>query len=282
MIFIDIDDLEVSADWLERASDALADVAAAQETERSKIINKYQSIWKELKDPLRDLSYKKCWYCESKDNRSDNAVDHFRPKGNVKDVDPPHHGYWWLAFNWRNYRFSCTYCNSIRKSAGDESGGKQDYFPLVDEDHRARRREESIGDEIPALLDPTSLSDVQLLAFTDDGSAATITDQEQTWDYKRAKVSIKRYHLDHPDIRERRGALMKRTREKLEKAQEHLKRYQKNNTDAYAKSNYDSLLCDLYRAARRNSEFSAAARYTIAGMSETNEVAKKLLEKGFG
>ena len=282
MIYIDIEDLDVPDQWLEKAKAARAEVAAARESERSKIINKHQNLWKDLKDALRALSYKKCWYCESKDNRSDNAVDHFRPKGNVKDADPPHRGYWWLAFDWRNYRFACTYCNSIRKGAGGESGGKQDYFPLVDEAARARSEDQSINDEIPGLLDPVSPFDVQLLAFADDGNATTVTDQEDSWDFKRAKVSIRRYHLDHVDILERRAALMKEVRNKLKAAQRHLVRYQRDRTDAYAKSNYESMLCDVYRAARKRSEFSAAVRYTIAGMSETNEVAKSLLQRGFG
>ena len=281
MNFIDIEDLDVSKEWLQKADDALAKVTTAKGSERSAVISKYQNLWKELKEPLRELSYKKCWYCESKDNRSDNAVDHFRPKGNVKDSNPPHHGYWWLAFDWRNYRFSCTYCNSIRKSAGGKSGGKHDYFPLVDETTRAHCKEESTDEEIPELLDPTSPFDVQLLAFNDDGKTATVTDQESSWDFKRAKESIKRYHLDHVDIMERRADLMKEIRGRLKEAQKHLKRFQKNRTDAYAKSNYESLLRSVYRAARKRSEFSAAVRFSIAGMSETNEVAKKLLERGF-
>ena len=105
MIFIDIDELErqLPEGWTGRAEAALQAVSdAAPGKDRSKALGDHQQVWKELKGPLQALSHNKCWYCESKNLRSDNAVDHFRPKGNVRNVVPPHDGYWWLAFDWKN------------------------------------------------------------------------------------------------------------------------------------------------------------------------------------
>src|SRR5215470_5179753 len=100
-------ELQLDAAWISDAADAKKAVRDAAPNQRSEVINAHQSVWKDLKEKLRTLSHGKCWYCESIDPRSDNAVDHYRPKGNVRGATPPHEGYWWLAFEWSNYRFSC-------------------------------------------------------------------------------------------------------------------------------------------------------------------------------
>src|SRR4051812_48374124 len=115
--------------WAARAKQAEEAVEAAQPAVRSAAVNARSAIWRDLKDTLKQVSHNKCWYCESIDIRSDNAVDHFRPKAAVAD-SPAHEGYWWLAFKWENYRFCCTYCNSRRLDDRGNVGGKADRFPL--------------------------------------------------------------------------------------------------------------------------------------------------------
>jgi len=126
MRYIAIGNLSPGPAWIKAANNAASAVRKAKPEDRSKVINDHSHVWGLFKGALRTLSHGKCWYCEAIDARSDNAVDHYRPKGNVRGATPRHEGYWWLAFEWSNYRFSCTYCNSIRKSAG-KTGGKQDY-----------------------------------------------------------------------------------------------------------------------------------------------------------
>ena len=171
-------------DWDERVAEAKAyvegEVAEARaravaagkspsETEeialeaRHKAINAKSDVWHAAKDALRLASHGKCWYCESRQDRSDMPVDHFRPKNRVLEA-PGHPGYWWLAFDWRNYRYSCTYCNSKRRDIeGGTEGGKRDHFPVIpppphawcDTDPQDRAK----------LLDPTDDSDTKLLTF---------------------------------------------------------------------------------------------------------------------
>src|SRR5690606_29373654 len=92
---------------------------------RSEAINKKSAVWGGAKEALEKLMHGKCWYCEANEVRHDRAVDHFRPKNEVKDhvtdkiLDHP--GYWWLAFEPDNFRYSCQYCNEIRKDT--EGGG---------------------------------------------------------------------------------------------------------------------------------------------------------------
>src|SRR5882724_5509637 len=105
---------------------------------RHQAINKKSSVWRAAEEALRLASYNKCWYCESLQERSDKPVDHFRPKNNVIEAKG-HPGYWWLAFDWKNYRYSCTYCNSKRRDVdGGTEGGKQDHFPILPPPQHAR------------------------------------------------------------------------------------------------------------------------------------------------
>ena len=132
--------------WLQRAQRATQAVASGAAP------NDYDHIWRELKDGLAELLHDKCWYCESPITRSDNAVDHFRPKNCVSDAINQHDGYKWLAFDRFNFRYACTYCNS-RRLGVNTAGGKADRFPLIDETSRVYS-EGPIDQEYPMLLDP--------------------------------------------------------------------------------------------------------------------------------
>lgn len=275
MRYIPIQKLRCDPAWIQEASNAALAVRRAKAKDRSKVIDKYSHVWGRFKNALRDLSYGKCWYCESIDPRSDNAVDHYRPKGNVKDATPPHGGYWWLAFEWKNYRFSCTYCNSIRKSA-ETAGGKQDYFPLWDESARARSAKDDLEDELPLLLDPTKVSDVGLLAFAEDGSVGPAVSPDQKREYKGAEESRKRYHLTHPDIVERRILRLQEVRRWVEEADQYLARYVKRK-EAFILHAAENRLKDVMDSVAPESPYSIAVKHLLAGMVNST-TAKKVLQ----
>jgi len=72
-----------------------------------KIIEQNSGLWRELQDWLCEKSYGKCWYTEARDSISYWHVDHYRPKAKIKDLNNVEYdGYWWLAFNWKNYRLA--------------------------------------------------------------------------------------------------------------------------------------------------------------------------------
>jgi len=176
--------------WLERAA------AAKIAVENGANPDDYARIWRELKDGLANLFNDKCWYCEVSVPRSDNAVDHFRPKGRVRDAENEHRGYRWLAFEQSNFRYACTFCNSRRKDIeGDTAGGKADRFPLLDE---ARRVYEpgAVTGERPILVDPCEVGDWRLLGCRKENgkpcATSDIPEQRQ-----RADISIEIYHLHH-------------------------------------------------------------------------------------
>ena len=104
---------------------------------------------KTVKKALLRAQYEKCCYCESKFlANSPGDVEHYRPKGAVKQTDGQrveHPGYYWLAYEWNNLLVSCADCNRSYK---------KDLFPLKNPDARARSHHDKIDDERPLFVNP--------------------------------------------------------------------------------------------------------------------------------
>ena len=102
-----------------------------------------------IKRKLLETQHKKCCYCETKVLASGHgAVEHFRPKGSVRQdsnsiVEKP--GYYWLGYTWSNLLVSCSQCNTSHKKV---------LFPLHNPGRRARNHHDTIEDEEPMLVDP--------------------------------------------------------------------------------------------------------------------------------
>ncbi|MCY9658161.1 hypothetical protein P5G65_04660 [Paenibacillus chondroitinus] len=200
MIYININNISLPQNWEERAGRARENVAACiNASTRSIEIDRNARIWRELKGILKIHSRNKCWYCESVQGRSDTDVDHFRPKNAVHEVED-HEGYWWLAFDWKNYRHSCSFCNQPR-----EGHGKRTHFPLMDENFRAKSQLDDISLEKPKLLDPVNIEDPKLLNYLETGEIVPSYDESESQEkYERAAVSIEIYNLKQEFLRERR------------------------------------------------------------------------------
>ena len=86
-----------------------------------------------------------CGYCGADVSENATDVEHFRPKSNVAE-NPGHGGYWWLAYDFRNYILSCTACNQKRKG---------DRYPVTDGGaHVGFADRNSLHQEPRVLLDP--------------------------------------------------------------------------------------------------------------------------------
>lgn len=208
MRYIDVNEVVLPDGWAERAEEARAAVEGFDAADRPAEINGRSSVWGALKQRLANLTtHEKCWYCETPRVRDDYAVDHYRPKSAKNNDD--HDGYWWLAFDHHNFRFSCKYCNEIRRDREtDQTGGKGSAFPLLEGGVRARTPEDSLNDERCILLDPTCNGDPELLGFAEDGTALPQADPElEPDDYIRADESIPLLNLNHSWLRKRRAVL---------------------------------------------------------------------------
>lgn len=221
MIHIRVRPEEISHDWLEKAANLTAQLIAcvddgedvSQEIrktaiqKRREIVDKNQPVWKDLKEVLMKWSHNKCWYSEVRDVGSDFHVDHFRPKGSVKNPgEEEREGYWWLAFDWRNYRIAAAWCNSPHKAEEGPAKGKQNQFPLSNKCVPARCPEE-VALEEPALLDPTNEFDVLLIDFDETGLPQPVM---EGWNQHRVLTTRRVLHLDAPRMVEARQEVWRR------------------------------------------------------------------------
>lgn len=203
------DDIEenLTQEWRNRASVALEQINDANsQAERKAILNNAASrkIWRDYYRCLPNRLKKKCWYCEAEEIRSDMPVDHFRPKGKVED-DNQHDGYWWLAYDWKNYRCACTYCNS-RRNFEETEGGKACKFPLVDPNTRAYSADDDILQETPEILDPFDPDDWMSLWFDGDGLPVAIPHCREA-QKKKVENSIDMFHLHETRITRKRNRI---------------------------------------------------------------------------
>lgn len=102
-----------------------------------------------VRDTLEGVQKNKCCYCETKSTRSNNDVEHFRPKAayssDYKGVSK-YPGYFWLAYDWDNLFLACQVCNQIFKN---------DFFPIVNESKRAQLNHFIIDDEVSLFIHPS-------------------------------------------------------------------------------------------------------------------------------
>lgn len=183
---IDANDPDVKA-WFIKARRRLNTLSnKTSHAERSKYLAR-ANIWSDFKPILIKYYGDKCWYSECCLEGAFGDIDHFRPKNKSTDEYGKTilgDGYWWLAYDYLNYRLSCEKCN---RSFG--SGGKNDMFPLKEGTSPATRGNKN---DIPILLDPCVCSDVNLIGFNESGEIVAITQNE--YDKRRIDISKKIYN----------------------------------------------------------------------------------------
>nr|CAA6800108.1 MAG: Unknown protein [uncultured Thiotrichaceae bacterium] len=135
--------------WIDKTEAASTELCAATTVEeRETVIEKYKRLWQDplLKNWLLQQFNNKCWYTEAQDSVSAYHVDHFRPKGRVTDASGNQSGgYWWLAFEWKNYRISGQLPNIRKKDLFHINGTRLPQLAVDDND---------LTLEAPELIDP--------------------------------------------------------------------------------------------------------------------------------
>ncbi|MBE8891071.1 HNH endonuclease family protein [Klebsiella grimontii] len=250
----------LTQEWRDLADQAKAELIAAPDEEARKAILKRvasSNVWRDFYKLLPDSLKRKCWYCEAEEIRSDMPVDHFRPKSRVED-DKQHEGYWWLAFDWQNYRCACTFCNS-RRVFDETEGGKACRFPLENPEERAFAPADNVklSNERPYFLDPFNPDDEKLLWFDNDGlpiAQPSATAEQQT----KVKNSIEIFHLHESRIA--------RARNKVRLEVERQVRKIKDNDDVQAAK------AKLRRMVKDTEKLSRAAVVYLRAYRELPEV----------
>jgi hypothetical protein len=134
-------------DLIDKEQELLAAIRQLRRGQIEKLEFK-SGYWGKAKKQLKKESFGKCAYCESPtDTVAHGDVEHFRPKSK----------YWWLAYCYDNYLYSCQICNQTHKS---------DHFPPTP---NVRALPEPDPEVVPAgslAIDPTAPAD-QITAFLD-------------------------------------------------------------------------------------------------------------------
>jgi hypothetical protein len=175
------------ADWVQWRNDAAQAIADIKKKYRiGEKVEVDDGLYKRAMPFLLSLFHDKCAYCESLiTNTHPGDVEHYRPKGRLKDIDGKivkitvngkeldHPGYWWLCYDWANLLPSCIDCNRRRNHEDLTPAGKADIFPI------SGKRAGNPADPLPAedalLLDPSEDGfDPEVhFEFKPDGKIAT-------------------------------------------------------------------------------------------------------------
>lgn len=252
MIFINIDNHEPEEDWLERA-DALTDqlLIAATHADRKKIIEDHEGMWGELKQHFCDVLQRKCWYSESVNDFAHCHVDHFRPKSRaIAEDGTDQGGYWWLAFNWRNYRYAAP-AGNVRK---------KDYFHV--NANKANLPADALENEDIRFLDPTEPEDPDKLKFNNTGLISPKETDLTSRDYIQAEYTIRRMNLNMVGLIEGRKDKYRKTA-RLIRQVEKLLSLQRINFDMARRQVIKAKQLELIEMAGKFSEYSAAVKYCL-------------------
>jgi hypothetical protein len=139
-----------------------------------------------IKELLISIQHYKCAFCESS-NIQYGDIEHFRPKGgfkqNEKDkLNKP--GYYWLAYDWDNFYFTCQICNQHYK---------KNLFPIRNCERRAKNHNSNYGKEKPFFVNPGKENPKHIIGFR--GSTAYGKDKNH-----RGKITIEGMGLNRNDF----------------------------------------------------------------------------------
>lgn len=252
MRYIDLENNPPDQNWIDRADELTLQLTQADDkAARDVIIDDNQNMWRELKDHLRALSHNKCWYSESKNDSAHCHVDHFRPKKvAIDEKGDDNGGYWWLAFEWLNYRYSAP-AENIRKNA---------YFQV--NANKANAPADSLEIEDIRFLDPTEIEDPDKLAFTNEGLVTPKSTVNSDRNYIQAEYTIRRMNLNKQEMKDSRKDKFSRTI-LLIKSTEKLVQLQIANVCMARKQKIASQMKELLALASSTSEYSAAVKFCM-------------------
>ncbi|MGN7713714.1 hypothetical protein [Agrobacterium radiobacter] len=199
---------------LEKAIDAVAPRwrARAQDyTSQLYTLGKFEKgslDWGDVKAAFMDVQHDKCIFCERKYETPQHGkieldIEHFRPKNAVtlwpstsatKTYDfpfgPVGSGYYWLAYDHRNYAVSCKICNSTCKS---------NYFPIAGIRGADQETLDELASEEPYLCYPLGSGDKDPEELVTFNATVAIPAAPGGHDRRRGQVIIDLFELNKRD-----------------------------------------------------------------------------------
>lgn len=264
MIFIDLFGNPPPQKLIDEGETLTRELMALSPDQRSDFIDQHADYWGKLKAYYMNLSHGKCWYTEAKDIASAYHMDHFRPKKETialtRDCTIPtinnDEAYWWLAFDWTNYRFAASIPNSSKNA----------YFPLKPGTCAAKSKDE-LDDEWKGLLDPTDEYDVSFIAYGTDGNVYPACADVNSWDALRVMLSVRVYNLNSISLVDARKEVQQTCKAKIE----FIKKAQRDYAETGSKIYRDMLknyVSELREMTKPTSELSSVARNYIRNDAE--------------
>ncbi|MBJ2126590.1 hypothetical protein [Flavobacterium sp. IB48] len=229
-----------------------------------------------VKDELKKI-FVKCAYCESSYGAVyDGDVEHFRPKGRIKEKNPATPGYYWLANNWDNLFLACQHCNQRRKhilyGETDENGyGKLDQFPLVSEADRLINHEDhdlvfTTEENSRLLIDPCK--DDPRIHFNYENTEAVIIPLTN-----KAIASVNVYVLQRPLLVKERKVQMLKLFGQIKCVMRELERLNRDVNDQVQKDIFTEEFNRLMEYADGKAVYAGMCRFFINRFLEDNNLS---------
>jgi hypothetical protein len=227
--------------------------AAGRLKERGELIDAHSAQWTRLKPWLLALSAGKCWFSEARELYSHYDVEHFRPKKEAKALDGTvRDGYWWLSFDYMNFRV----CGNVgnRKKGG--------WFPLRVGSPCSTYGERCEEAETAYLLDPADIEDVKLLIFDEEGKA-TAKPGASEWERLRVSETVARLKLnEHATLAEERRKTWTKVSDLIGRYQQAIAGSQTGGNEVL-REKAKAAAKQIYEMTRHSSELSALAKWCI-------------------
>ena len=243
--------------WLEKSQQLVSDMAMLEEAgkrnERNALIDANREHWGSLKEWLSALSGGKCWFSEVRELYSHYDVEHFRPKKEAKALDGiKRDGYWWLAFDYMNFRI----CGNVgnRKKGG--------WLPLQQGSLCSSFNNPCEDSESRYLLDPIDDDDVSLIAFDEEGKVIPVPGSSD-WEQERVIETVKRLKLnEHVILAEERRKIWQKADALIEDFYAAKAKCSRGNNPA-AKAKLLEVRSQVREMTDRSAELSAVAKCCI-------------------
>ncbi len=254
MRHIDLEHFRPDAVWLNEAQQAATELdGKTNDAERTEYLKQRAGIWRKLRQPLMTKFGNRCWFTDAEELVSNLDIDHFRPKSEAKDENGvKREGYWWLAFDFMNYRLVGQVFNRQHKIA---------YFPVKTGAFCSSSSDRRWKEEVPLFIDPIRLADVLLVAYNESGemcySTVALTDEDR----RRVVLTNQLLGLSiHPPLVEARSQVWRNCRELLSQIERTVSEERTHGETARTRSEKDSLMKQVCKMTSQSQPLSSVAR----------------------